>query len=264
MNFGAFVLPAGLVNQMISSTPLSDAPQSTYASGRRFAVRETYYTTESSGEPEVGDLRVTFSKVPCGAASVVAVQCGNSFAPLTYDLLPATGCCSFSAPPEKVELPSGLNEPLVGSNVSKGEIPSNPCACVGMCIEAGESLYQLTEKTASASEIIAEAEASQGCIHLVLKFLGYFMFYFGFYLQFSFVPTLFKFIPLIGVWITWLGKFLAMGAAFFIGCFCWCGTIAVSWLGNRPLYGILLLSCAVGMIVAPTYIAEHSQDQHLD
>lgn len=259
VNFGAFLLPSGLVSQMRTYTSL-DYHDTLQADGRTFASDGDTFTTVQ-GEPQIGDMRVTFTKVECGDATVAAVQNENTFVPLTFAMIPPKeGCCG--EPPVKVELPEGLNEGLLSSSSKGGN--SGCCACVGDCVEIGESLFELEEQKDSFDGIMDRAAKAQSCVHIGLQLLGFFLFFTGFYLQFDFVPTLFRIIPFIGTWLQYFGSWFAMISACLCGCTCFCGTLAVSWLGQRPLKAVMLLIFAAAAFGLPTYLADMNASGHLD
>lgn len=263
VNFGAFLLPSGLVSQMKTYTSLSTNTDTLQAGGRTFfSDGDTSQFTTFRGEPQIGDMRVNFTKVECGDATVAAVQNESTFVPLTFAMIPPKGCCSFGEPPVKVELPEGLSEGLLPSSSKGGN--SGCCACIGDCVEMGESLFELEEQKDSFQGIMDRAANAQSCVHIGLQLLGFFLFLAGFYLQFDFVPTLFRIIPFIGTWVQYFGSWVAMISACLCGCTCFCGTLAFSWLGQRPLKAIMLLTFAAAAFGLPTYLADMNASQHLD
>lgn len=205
--------------------------------------------TNPNTSPQIGDLRVTFEKVPCSDATVLALQSGNSFRALTYAMIPKGCRWPGSSPPQKVN----LEEPLL----SKSAKSAGPCSCVGSCFAAGEEVNEICESHQTAGTMMDRAENAQSLIHRVILILGYFMFFIGFFLQFKFVPTFFRIIPFVGTWIQYFGNAIAWVAAFFCGCFWWCGTLAFSWLFSRPLRAVLLFSAAVAMMAIPTVLSHH-------
>mmetsp|Transcript_62504 Transcript_62504/g.174216 ORF Transcript_62504/g.174216 Transcript_62504/m.174216 type:complete len:483 (+) Transcript_62504:97-1545(+) len=255
VGFGAFQLTPSLIGQMNNFQPLADGeqPPSLNRAGRVFQLKAGIYET-FSGTPQIGDMRVTFRKVPCGPATVLAVQHEDSFVPLTYDMVPQSSCPCLVSVPEKVELPQGAS----GSLLNKGASPSGAfmlCQCVGMCIEAGESLNDLATETLSAADMFTRAKNTQACIRKSLKLCGYLLFFFGLFMQFKFVPTFFRIIPFIGTWIQFFGNMFAYLGAFFIANFLWCFTVAIAWLAFRPAKGVLLIAASIAMIAVPTYLA---------
>merc|ERR1712007_402637 len=165
--------------------------------------------------------------------------------------------CAVGEPPPDGKV--DLKEPLLGINEVSPSGPCMACKCVGMCVEAGESLDQLAQDNLTAAEMMDQAKQSQHCIYLCLRILGWVMFYVGLFLQFAAVPTLFRIIPFIGTWIQAFGNLFAKLAAFFLATFFWCITVAIAWLVMRPVKGIILLLVAIAMVVVPTLLCPSSK-----
>lgn len=251
VSLGAFQLSETLIRQMVKSCDLTQQELSpeVNAGGKQFTLGGGTYST-AQGAPQVGDMKVTFKKVPCGAATVLSVQHDDTFVALTYDMVPQPGFCSFGSVPLKVDL--GSSAPLLGSSKSAS---IGLCSCIGAMIEARECLDDLEEGTLSARDMFDAAKSSQQCIHCGLHILGYILFFAGWAMQFAFVPTLFRIIPWIGLWIQSFGNFFAYIAAFLMACFCWCITVAYAWLALRPVKAVMLLTVAVAVILLPSYWA---------
>eukprot|EP00929_Paragymnodinium_shiwhaense_P119503 TRINITY_DN91415_c0_g1_i1.p1 TRINITY_DN91415_c0_g1~~TRINITY_DN91415_c0_g1_i1.p1 ORF type:complete len:494 (-),score=131.45 TRINITY_DN91415_c0_g1_i1:412-1836(-) len=251
--FGAFSLSRKLVAQMQKWTPVKCAEKQVNAKGMPFVQKGDGEFANFDGQPDIGDLKVTFTKVECGDATVMAVQQGNSFVPLDYSQVPQ-GCCGGQAS-EK----DPLADPLLDSNSKTSAPPTGPCGCVGALIESGEEICSLREDKVSARVVMDALKAQQSCIHYLLMLLGCFMFIMGFYLQFTFVPTLFRIIPWAGVWIEAFGKYVAILGALFVGCCCFCTTLGFSWLASRPIRGIIFLAFAGAVMAVPTMLAREDE-----
>lgn len=253
LKLGVFSLTGKLISQMVRWQAETGPGKEIRANGKSFWQEGSDGVFMTNQTPQLGDMRVTFQKVECGPATVVALQHGSSFKALTYAMIPKGPnywpCSGPPAKPQKVD----LNQPLLGGG--KGSAPMNPCSCIGLCIESGEELNELAEEHLSADEMMGRAEGAQKCYHLGLLFLGYLMFFGGFLLQFQFVPTLFRVIPWVGTWIQFFGNTFALVGALFCGCFWWSGTLAFSWLFARPIRAVLLFSLAIGMIAVPTVLS---------
>ncbi|CAK0821033.1 unnamed protein product [Prorocentrum cordatum] len=252
VSLGAFSLTKKLISQMVDWRAANELPPSCFAAGRSFRQQGSsgVYMTNLEGQPQLGDMRVTFQQVECGNATVLALQHDNSFTELSYAMIPKRCSWPWSPPPAKVD----LSQPLLEHG--KDSLPTNPCCCIGNCIQSGEELNELAEAHLSAGEMMGRAEGKQKCIHLGLLTLGYFMFFIGFLLQFQFVPTLFRIVPWIGTWVQYFGNAVAFVGAFFCGCFWWSGTLAFSWLFSRPIRAILLFSFATAMVAVPTVLSQ--------
>lgn len=269
VRLGAFHLPKRLVSdKMCNFQPLADEEMSMQVPPIRGVVKSlvlkgnTYSNEDLVSGPQVGDLRVTFRKVPCGDCTVLAVQNGNKLAPLTFDMEIENG---------KVVVKSAGagNDPLLAAQKleeASGDLSLDLdnvgcCGLIGKLVEAREEVFELTERKATLSDMMRGAEESQHIIHLILQIVGFVLFFVGFDMIFNFIPALFRIIPFIGTWIQLFGNFLAAIAAFlFAGTF-WCFTVAVAWLAARPLKGLVLLTVAVLCIVLPTMLAANMGPQ---
>jgi len=206
--------------------------------GRSFAVAQEGCIQSGSGT-EVGDVRITVSKVECGACSVASLQRGSDageFVPLTFALVPR-GCCSA---PDKVDFKT---EQLIRGDVEIG----GPCSCIGALVQSGECIHNLYEEHKDGKEVITLMRKNQQCLHKGLHVLGFLMFLIGDYLIFKLAGSIFRVVPFIGTWIEALFASLAFVAACLCACQCWLLTVALSWLATRPLKGFLLLTLVVGI-----------------
>jgi hypothetical protein len=81
---GAFRLNRGQVERIGDRVPLSLARQPdtrTVAVGTLVRHGDTYYLGRNPDQPEIGDLRISYSVFTAGPVSILAAQAGNSFAP---------------------------------------------------------------------------------------------------------------------------------------------------------------------------------------
>jgi len=82
VTLGAYTLSSSQVNRIPGEDPVKAVLPSSGSTAR--AVREhagALYVGENPEQPQVGDLRITFTKVPDSDVSIVAKQVGSSFAP---------------------------------------------------------------------------------------------------------------------------------------------------------------------------------------
>ena len=81
---GAFRLNRGQVERIGDRVPLSLAGQPDtrkVAVGTLVRHGDTYYLGRNPDQPEIGDLRISYSVFTAGPVSILAAQAGNSFAP---------------------------------------------------------------------------------------------------------------------------------------------------------------------------------------
>lgn len=79
-------IPGGMVADLpVTGTPLKEADLARLPAELRgrFTLREgSYFTGKAPGAPAIGDLRVFYVVVPAGPVSLVALQVGDTFAPI--------------------------------------------------------------------------------------------------------------------------------------------------------------------------------------
>mmetsp|Transcript_55737 Transcript_55737/g.146595 ORF Transcript_55737/g.146595 Transcript_55737/m.146595 type:complete len:491 (+) Transcript_55737:84-1556(+) len=276
VQLGVFTLTAQLISRMKNWRPLTEAelPKRVSVGGRELELLDGCYTTAPKGLlPRLGDLKVTFQKVPCGDLTVLAVQHNDTFAPLSYAMSVRGG---------RVVRPEAGREPLLLDRASTAGVLDaaargpgldgeallnrsleggccncccNACKNIGALVESSEEVYELEESRVTLAQMLARAEESQQLVHFVLQLLGFFLLVLGFDLIFKFVPTLFRVIPFIGTWIQMFGNGLAACAALLLGGCVWCITVAAAWLSTRPGKALLLLSVAMLLIALPELVA---------
>jgi hypothetical protein len=80
VSLGAFQLSGSLIEELDAWRPVAlGALPKAEALGFAHVHSDTLYAGDNINDPEVGDIRVTFSQVPAGTVSVVARQDGSSF-----------------------------------------------------------------------------------------------------------------------------------------------------------------------------------------
>jgi len=82
VSLGAYTLSSSQVNRIPGEDPVNAVLPAPGSAAR--ALREhagALYVSENPGQPQIGDLRITFTKVPDSDVSIVAKQVGSSFAP---------------------------------------------------------------------------------------------------------------------------------------------------------------------------------------
>lgn len=242
VRLGAFRLDASLIEQMSKFVPCEVQPCE--IDGRALRPSGPGTLESGGGAPVVGDLRITMTKVPCGPASVASIQNGDSFTPLTPDLVPSGGC--FGKAADKVDL---SRQKLTGDPEINGV-----CSCVGACVTSGMEMHNLEEVNESGRQLIQHLRAKQNLCHFAVQFLAWAFFVCGFYLIFKFPPSFFRVIPFVGTWIEAGGKFLAAIAGFCVGGLCWCVTLAVSMAATRPVKAAVLLGLALVLLMLPSVL----------
>merc|ERR1712176_1636882 len=89
-----------------------------------------------SAPPEIGDMRVSFQRIPCGEATVLAVQNGDSFVPMKWTARLGEGH-RVALGGEAEDLDS--DPELLGGCVCC----SAPCTCIGKTVAVNEEVFQI-------------------------------------------------------------------------------------------------------------------------
>jgi hypothetical protein len=172
VNFGAFVLTDRLVDKLYNKQSLKGAelPEKLLAPGvPNLRLAGEHYTSETSvGSPNLGDLRISFHKIPCGDGAILAVQRGNSFAPLTVTMDVQNG---------RVVWPEGMNasllDPSAAKDIDLSKLEDGGCCAIcnllGEVVESNEEIYEIAEKKANALEMFQVAQNKQEFIHIILQ-----------------------------------------------------------------------------------------------
>lgn len=82
VSFGAYQLPSSMVGSIPCNTPVA-LPAEWAADSTIHVVSNVLYYGKNPEEPEVGDVRVTFTKGEGGEASIMAKVVGNTFEPFS-------------------------------------------------------------------------------------------------------------------------------------------------------------------------------------
>lgn len=275
VKLGAFTLPRGLKDKLCNSrdctAEASETPcQANNMLRMRFRRVGGWLSTEQSwGGPKIGDYRVSFSKVPCGPTTVLAVQNNDTFVEMGYTAKVDMSTYTVDVGPGG----PGLGQPLleegappqqrIGIAMNTEQGSSNPCAicpccamcsCVGQCIESGESVFEIEERNCSAQDILGDAGKTQNRIHKLLMFVGWLFMVVGIYLMLAVIPALFRIIPFIGTYIQAFGNFVCQIAAFLLGSFFSLIAIAVGWISVRPRKSAVLLAVALIVYFLPSIL----------
>eukprot|EP00392_Amoebophrya_sp_AT5.2_P016633 g16907.t1 len=271
-----FLVPRGLVSQMRNSKsvdPRTKAATSVTIGGRLFTARDDKYFLSGNGE-DVGDMRVSFTKVECGPCSLIAVQSGATFAPLLPQFQLVEGGngkkVDLSRPPyagggsaADVALRAGLlaggsdaetqeaaelQQPAVVKSAGCCGLLASGCGFVSDLVEkSGACLFELAEQAKSAEQMMNDAGATQNSIHSVLQIVGFFMLFFGFRAMLEVFPALLNLVPLVGGFLHLVAGFLVAFVSFFVAAVCWVVTVGVAWFYVHPKYAAGLFG---GLVVA--------------
>jgi hypothetical protein len=250
VKLGAFELPSDLVGRLAHWTKCNSfAKKSVAVAGRTFAPHgENLVSSATPGKPEVGDVRVRFSYVPCGDCTVMAVQHERSFLALRYGM-PIEG--------GKVVLtPGRIQDAELGKPAD-----CDVCCCgtVGAAVQSKMEVFELHEELLSADLVLARARQAQAAVHSVLLVVGWVCLVLGLKLMLDLVPALLSapFALIYGVgfslkdFLASVGGFLTWLLAIVVGTALYALTYAVAWLVARPLKGLVLILLSAGLFYLP-------------
>lgn len=232
-----------------SSIAISQSSQKMSGTGfAPFQQRGVFLVSSASQQnfddaPHVGQYRVTFEYDTCGPVTIIAQQVMNEEGQNTFR----------KWNPEKIRVPYGQS-----TDADSGASYGNPlccyiCMCVDcMCSAAFEEVVdEAVDTKMTATSYFEGQETKIAMAARYIRPLGILMTIFGFFLLFSPVIALLKWIPLVG-WL--LGGIVAIAAALFslvVGSVISLLVIAIAWVFYRPLIGITML---VGVSIGVYFI----------
>lgn len=225
--------------------------------------------------PEIGDLKIEFLKVPCGEATLMAVQQkDNQLIKMLY-----TQAWQFVNEQWRLKrTPKGKSTHSSGSTCCKcghgsddeeGRLLESDsefdlehaslctaCDAVAKLVESGTEIYFIEHEHLEEEQVFEKLESKQNLRHTLIQFVGFCSLWLGFFLMFAVFPAVFRFIPLIGTYMQSLGNFLVGIVAFVLALVLWSVTVGISWLVARPVKGILCLVLAALCIAVPFIVVK--------
>ena len=202
-----------------------------------FEVRGHYLVASAEDNSIVGEhigqMRVSFSHDQCGVTTIIAQQMQDDDEVFTFR----------KWNPDKIDVPLSESTDAEGDQAYGSPLCCYICMCVNclfnvMFEEVVDHTADQQVSTGSYFDGQKDAVKSAGSC---FRPLGIFLEILGFYLLFTPVIKLLKWIPLVG-WL--LGGFASIAAALFaivVGLTLSILVIAIAWLFFRPLIGIPLL-----------------------
>jgi len=254
VNLGAFRLPPELVGQLENWTPCTKLAPETMRLPPSYSEREFshwmandrlwLFSGSGGGEllPEIGDLRVSFERVPCGEATVLAVQAGNSFVPMRWSAKVGRG---------GVVMLDGADDSDESEITSSCACCGIPCGGVSEAVTSAEEIFRMASGRRPAGQLLRAVEKDQGRLYTCLKCAGFLCIVGGLGLMGCVVPALFRVVPYVGTWIEQFGKIVFWVFALAFGVALGYITVALAWLRARPLKALLLLILSGGLASAP-------------
>lgn len=130
--------------------------------------------------------------------------------------------------------PSGTNISFIGKQESNQIVPFS---------YKKRSNYVQYNGLFDKDEIIEKYRHGNQVLTMILRFLGWFLMFFGLKLLISPVDTLFGFIPILGKIADSISSFIIMLISLILSLI----TIAIAWFAYRPVISIILILISVGI-----------------
>eukprot|EP00929_Paragymnodinium_shiwhaense_P069828 TRINITY_DN35261_c0_g1_i1.p1 TRINITY_DN35261_c0_g1~~TRINITY_DN35261_c0_g1_i1.p1 ORF type:complete len:600 (+),score=106.36 TRINITY_DN35261_c0_g1_i1:54-1853(+) len=251
VDLGAFKVPNVLVGQMANwkncTADCKIQQPGKVASLVDGALNGQYIQSGASRgfSPEIGDIRVSFKKLMCGPATVLAVQTGTTFVPFKATMKDVNGKI-VDADDQEEDFQNMVPHSLCG-------LCCCLCKCMNFVAHMHEEIFALYERHVSANDAIKKLEMLEGFWEMFRKLAGYALIILGLYNMFSMGPTLFRVIPYAGVWVESFGKWIVWILAIILGTILGAMTTTIAWLAARPLKAALILT-GLGLLLASPFL----------
>lgn len=219
-------------NAMREPIILKNETQEIEVKNKNYKVEGEYYLYQiSKGVDTVGDIRVSWQEGQLDIWSLISGidDVAHKFKIFEFKekyKIPffCCGCCPW---------PIGA---IIG-------------ACNQSCFGGLSEIDEIHRGTLTEQDIFAKAEKSSRLMKTVLRFLGFAMFFLGFYLFLNPIAIVSDWIPIIGPLIR-----LSIGlAAVVVSLVCYFLTLAFAWFYYRPCVTVGLIATASG-ILAGAYV----------
>eukprot|EP00347_Sterkiella_histriomuscorum_P006683 403351833 len=187
---------------------------------------------KNNGVTDIGDVKVTFSYIPCGPTTIVAQQiCDkDNFTFRQWN-------------PKKVALP------ITQNNYPDQEVVCLMCACCP-CATIVDQMFQsmfketiefVEEQPISKVDLFKKKSQENDMTTVYIRIGGWFLMYAGICLLFSPIIYTLSWIPLVGFLMAHGFKLIVAIFAFVVSVTLSSLTIGIAWLYYRPLYGAAFL-----------------------
>jgi len=237
VNMGAYLLPKTLLESVDNWEGMGD----------------WCYPEERNDAPRVGDLRVKWSKCPCGPTSIVALQDDvGSFKP--YRIISRLCMCSKDAEIEALRNAANLSD----ENYEKSLACPIPCICC-LCDLASKFLHTFSKAEVyyikagvmqGAAESMSEIEGRAGFTAWCCRFTGWILMFMSIMMIANPMVKAIQFIPFIGPFFASLLHTAIFLVAFVMTLLLSAVVIGIAYILVRPLLTISLagIVCAVFVV----------------
>lgn len=129
------------------------------------------------------------------------------------------------------------------------------CKCINCCMGTlfEEVVHIISEKSESADDLLKQSDDFVKKAGMIMRPCAIFTCMLGFFLLFSPLVAVLKWIPLIGWLMGYVVQVIAAIVGFFFGGTLACLVLALAWLRFRPCVGACLL-VAVGLGIASIFV----------
>merc|ERR1712160_46830 len=129
------------------------------------------------------------------------------------------------------------------------------CKCINCCMGTlfEEVVHIISEKSESADDLLKQSDDFVKKAGMIMRPCAIFTCMLGFFLLFSPLVAVLKWIPLIGWLFGYVVQVIAAIVGFFFGGTLACLVLALAWLRFRPCVGACLL-VAVGLGIASIFV----------
>ena len=190
-------------------------------------------------EDQIGDIKIHWEYLPCAPITIMAQQMEDDKSQVSFR----------QWNPEK-------RDALWTEDNGSSTRTTCPIACI--CCFIIEKLFKVAfQETVDyiefgekeADEVLQELSDENECYTRMFRYMAWFMSIFGHYLLFSPIIAVFTWIPFVGALLATIAKAAAIVFALVWASFLHVSILATAWIAYRPLYGIILLSVCVLLLV---------------
>jgi len=201
---------------------------------------------EATSSEHNGAYRMKIAYAPCGQVSLCAqliMDKGNSH--MTFR----------KWNPLKLNVPWGSETSADIDEDCGGSWYCYICKCVNCCMDTlfEEVVYIIAEEDKEAEPMLKQSDEAVAKMGSISRPIAIFLCMLGFFLLFSPIVELLKWIPLVGMLLGMIVQVVAAIVGFVVGGTIACLVLALAWLRFRPCIGISLLLC-VGLGIAAIFV----------
>ncbi|KRW99147.1 hypothetical protein PPERSA_07390 [Pseudocohnilembus persalinus] len=213
------------------------------------------FNTGFGGGPQLGDFRVSFSKVPCSDLTVVTKQTGDTFEPWQF---------TKELGSKMNDSDSSLDSKSSGSGDELDVSGSGCCGCCGCicqcCKFINKPIHEIDwvfESEKLNKKQVFKKKANQESTRTNLqRFGGWVGICLSIWLMLSPVYSLLYWFPWVGKFLGSVGSFICGLVGFILGSLISGLTIGIAWIWYRPYIGIPLMVICSALLAYIIYAGE--------